>query len=612
VERIGRAIFEYRFRHRDGSDRWTRVEMRVTGEGSARQIVGYAIDINARKQAEQLMLQRTLRDPLTGLANAAHFSRTADGLVAAASHRIEATVAALIVSVRGVQAVRRTFGLELADDLLKLIGGRLARNGRAALVARIDGERYGLLVTDLSEEGALTLGGAIRDALERPFMLAGNVLAVQPFIGVAVYPKHADDARTLLRRADLAVDVASSVDARVAVYNAAVEDRTASQVRLMAELREAIDRGQLELHYQPIMRAKDHAVVALEALARWQHPRRGTIPPSEFIGIAEHTGLMKPLTEWALGAAIHQAKQWRARGMTAPISVNLSVRNLTDPALVNTVLTLLRGYDVPAEALMVEVTESAIMSEPQASLATLHGLRDAGIRIAIDDFGVGQSSLDYLGNLPADVLKLDRSFTRRLKSDARTAVIARSVAELGHALGFATLAEGVEDLETARLLESLGYDEMQGYAFARPMPAAKVEAFLAGHAAPRAGEAPGPAKAQREVLMVVDDDAAMRSSLTRMLARRGFEVLSAGDADEALALCDQAGGKIDLILSDVMLPGTTGPELAEKIARRTTHPRVLYMSGLPDGIAKTNGLRGLLAKPFSEQHLLRTVTEALA
>ncbi|HET6316370.1 MAG TPA: GGDEF domain-containing phosphodiesterase, partial [Chloroflexota bacterium] len=306
-------------------------------------------------------------------------------------------------------------------------------------------------------------------SLEAPCTIDGYSVDLEASIGIAVSPEHGHDARTLLRHADVAMYIAKADRTGYAVYAPNQDRHTTDRLGLVAELRNAIDAEQLFLHYQPKVDCRTGDVSGVEALVRWQHPQRGTIAPDQFIPLAEETGLIDPLTRWVLGEALRQSRAWQRNGLALPIAINLSMRNLQDPQLAQVVADLLALSDVPPSWLTLEITETAVMADPVRALAVLDQLRRTGVRIAIDDFGTGHTSLAYLRQIPADELKIDRSFIGSVLTDASGRAIVRSTIELSHSLALRVVAEGVEDEPTWRALAALGCDESQGYYLTRPL-----------------------------------------------------------------------------------------------------------------------------------------------
>ena len=309
------------------------------------------------------------------------------------------------------------------------------------------------------------------EALERPFEVDGLTLVPEASIGIASSPTDGDDAPTLLQRADVAMYAAKAAGAPYAFYAADADVNSPSRLSLVGDLRHALDaEGQLVLYYQPLATVETRVVQAMEALVRWEHPTLGLLPPIDFIPLAEHSGLIRPLTSWVLDHAIAQCAQWRAEGIELVVAVNLSGRNLREPDLPAQVAGLLERHGVPASSLELEITESALMSEPALAMRLLSELSELGVRLALDDFGTGYSSLAYLRDLPADELKIDRRFVAAMLTNAADASIVQSVIDLAHNLGMRVTAEGVETEAAWSHLATLDCDQIQGYHLARPAP----------------------------------------------------------------------------------------------------------------------------------------------
>jgi EAL domain-containing protein (putative c-di-GMP-specific phosphodiesterase class I) len=405
----------------------------------------------------------------------------------------------------------------------------------------------------------------------------------------------------------------------VMVAAARSEQGHLSRLDTFAGLRAAIKNDELRLHYQPIVELPSIRVSGVEALVRWQHPERGLLAPGEFIAVAEQSGLIVPLTKWVLDAALRQSREWSDEGRPMRISVNVGAkslnRNAALPALVG---EMLRSHAVDPELLVLEVTESDVMTDPEQAITCLRELKALGVRIEIDDFGTGYSSLTYLQKLPLDAVKIDRSFITPLFVDPGTSAIVRAAIELSHALGLETIAEGVEDQTVVEMLGAMGCDFAQGFVFARPMTAEKLVGWLAAHAnyqfpAPAplipmetiASSAPG------RTVLVVDDEHPFRISAHRILTAQGFKVLHAATASEALRLCATHRGDIDLVLTDLFLTDWQGHKLATHLRHLYPELRVMFMSGDPAGGQLVGDAR-FLAKPFSRQQLVAGVSGALA
>jgi EAL domain-containing protein (putative c-di-GMP-specific phosphodiesterase class I) len=300
-------------------------------------------------------------------------------------------------------------------------------------------------------------------------------------VGVAIWPDHGDDATVLLQRADVAMYAAKESQRGVDVYDPEKDTYSLERLALVGELRTAIERGDLAVHYQPKADVATGRLLGMEALVRWHHPRHGNVPPEEIIAIAEQTGLIRPLTLWVLNQALRQCRQWRRDGRPFDVAVNLSIRNILDTELPADVLRLLTDLGLPASSLTFEITETAIMNDPVRTVAVLGRLRSMGVRLAIDDFGTGYSSFSHLRRLPVDEIKIDKSFVQHLATDQSDLVIVRSIVDLGRNLGLRVVAEGVEDEAAWRELAMLGCDVIQGYILTRPLAPAQLDAWLTVH-----------------------------------------------------------------------------------------------------------------------------------
>jgi len=383
-----------------------------------------------------------------------------------------------ILDLDGFKEINDTLGHDAGDVLLREVARRLSNGVRPGdLVARLGGDEFALLLQNVDAAIATRVAEQLSGLLAHGFELGGQRLDVRASIGIAVHPTDGQDPATLLRRADLAMYVAKRSHATSVVFAPEQDQDSTERLTLLSELREAIETDQLVLYYQPKQDLSRGLVTGAEALVRWQRPDRGIIPPDRFIPLAEQTGLIGPLTDWVLRAAVQQAHIWQREHPEMRVAVNLSMRNLQDPDLAQKIAGLLQRW--PAQ-LDVEITESALMADPERALATLLALSDVGLRIAIDDFGTGYSSLAYLKRLPVDVLKIDRSFVRDLHTNTNDQIIVRSTIDLAHNLGLRVVAEGVEDAIAADVLREFGCDEIQGYYLSRPVPPREFEGWLNG------------------------------------------------------------------------------------------------------------------------------------
>jgi predicted signal transduction protein with EAL and GGDEF domain len=348
----------------------------------------------------------------------------------------------------------------------------------ADTLARLGGDEFAVLLTSGADvANATATARHIRDALADPFQLGGIFLQSNASIGIAVYPDHATDAETLVQRADVAMYTAKRGGLGHAVYAPEQDQSSVHRLALLGELRRAIAKDELVVHYQPCLDLRTGTVSGAEALVRWDHPTHGLMAPSEFIELAEVSGAIGALTRWVIGAAIEQATRWQRAGWRLPVAVNLSVRNLYDRELVPWLSDCLATRGIDASLLTLEVTESELMDDPILAMEVLGKVKALGASTAIDDFGTGYSSLAYLKHLPIDELKIDRSFVSTMVADESDLTIVRSTIDLSHNLGLDVVAEGVEDAPTLVRLAELGCDRVQGYFVSRPVPADVLEAW---------------------------------------------------------------------------------------------------------------------------------------
>ncbi|HEX2111401.1 MAG TPA: EAL domain-containing protein [Gaiellaceae bacterium] len=435
-----------------------------------------------RRQADENQWQ-ALHDALTGLPNRTLFrDRLLQAL--AAARRDGSQAAVMLLDLDRFKEVNDTLGHGSGDLLLTELARRLREVVRESdTIARLGGDEFAVMLPRVqAHTDPVDAAVRIVRALDRPFVLQEVPIAVEASIGIAIFPQHGSDVDTLLQRADVAMYAAKGGHGAYAVYDPANDDYSPGRLRLIAELRRAIDEGELTLHYQPKEALASGEVVGAEALVRWQHPERGLLAPGEFLPVAQHTNLIRPLTLYVLDAALSQCAAWRRDGLELHVAVNLSSRSLLDVELPADVERLLAKWELDGDALELEITETTIMADPLRAAAVLDGLNLLGVRIAIDDFGTGYSSLAYLSGLPVDEIKIDRSFVTAMNESASHAVIVRSTIDLGRNLGLDVVAEGVETAEVREALRDLGCDAAQGFFLSRPVPPADLAAWLRARA----------------------------------------------------------------------------------------------------------------------------------
>jgi len=428
--------------------------------------------------ANETLQHQALHDPLTDLPNRQLLlTRIAEAVLVA--QRCGSGMVLLMLDLDRFKEVNDTFGHQLGDLLLQQVGRRLCQAVDAtATVARLGGDEFAVFLPTADEACAQEVALALGRALEASFLIEGYPLQVEASIGIALHPTHGSDALTLFRHADVAMYVAKQRHEGCTLYDIRHDKFSPRRLALLGDLRQAIATDELRLYYQPKAELQTGLVKSVEALVRWQHPTHGFIPPDQFIPLAEQTGLIEPLTRWVVETAVAQCRRWMESGVTLSVAVNLSVWNLRDGSLPDTIADLLTRYGVPPTLLCCEITESAVMTDAEHALQVLQRLFAMGVRIAVDDYGTGYASLSYLKRLPADELKIDRAFVQHLTTDQADQAIVRSTVNMAHSLGIRVVAEGVEDLATWDALAALKCDIAQGYFLSRPVPAWDLEHWL--------------------------------------------------------------------------------------------------------------------------------------
>lgn len=430
---------------------------------------------------EESIARLAYRDSLTDLPNRTRFMEAFDGMADGA----EAVVA--VLNIDRFAMINNALGYAVGDRLLRAAGQRLAALvPPSGIVARLWGGHFAILLKDADSTAARAFADAALRALRDPITLDGQRLDIGGSIGVALHPQDGLDGSTLLRRAEAAMAAARQRHSSLAFVTEIGAEPPHEQLSLIGDMRAALENGEFMLAYQPKLALASGRIVAAEALLRWRHPERGMVPPVRFIPFAEQTGFIREITPWVLKTAIRQLAAWHAAGLDIAVSANLSTLDLLDPGLPGFVERLLREHDVPSMRLCLEITESALMDDPASALARLAELADLGVKLSIDDYGVGQASLAYLKSLPVNELKLDRSFIDGIDASPRNAAIVRSTIMLSHALGLSVVAEGVETQAELDWLRANGCDVVQGYRIARPLDAALVHDWIAAWALPAA------------------------------------------------------------------------------------------------------------------------------
>ncbi len=434
---------------------------------------------DAMRASEERYLHQALHDSLTGLPNRTFFRERIERAISVEDD----SLGVVLIDIDRFKEINDTFGHYYGDLLLVELARRfqsILRKGDT--VARLGGDEFGLIVPGVGNDvGELdeTLA-RILAAIGRPFEIDGLPFYVEASIGVALYPAQGNDVDLLVKRADIAMYAAKKAGTARVIYSPEIDHHDPDGLTLLSELPRAISQREFVLHYQPKVDVRTGALTSVEALIRWRHPTRGFVPPFDFIPLTEKTGLIHAVTQFVLDEALGQIKRWDADGHRLTVAVNLSMRNLHQESLPDDVAALLQKWDLTGDRLMLEITESAIVSDPAQTKAVVGRLSALGVGISIDDFGTGYTSLSYLARLELDQIKIDRSFVSTMDSNTGDAAIVRSIISLGHDLGLEVVAEGVETAVTWEQLALLGCDVVQGYYFSRPLPAEELHRVFLG------------------------------------------------------------------------------------------------------------------------------------
>ncbi len=481
-ELSGEAPNPYTFRaiRKDGELIDVEVHETVTEIDGKAALIGSLLDVTDRKRAEAHVAERAFVDPLTRLPNRVRFMERLETELAQ-SRRYERKLAVVHLDLDSFKFVNDNWGHGVGDRLLQSLALRLTRGVREVdTIARIGADEFLVLVPDLREgEDLSRFAQKLLGLTNRPVEIGERTLQVTASVGVATYPADGQDAESLLRNADAAMYRAKDLGGNN--FELCTPELTAlavERLELQSGLRQALDRDELLLHYQPLVSISTGRMVGLEALVRWQHPVKGFLPPVTFIPVAEESGLILPLGDWVLRAATSQLKRWHATGIDLRISVNFSAKQFRERSLVHTVESALSNAGLEPKHLEVEITESIAMEGAEIVVANLNLLRSMGVGIAIDDFGTGYSSMSYLKSFPITSLKIDRSFVTDLAANAADAGIVRAIVEMAHGSKLGVIAEGVETQDQFQLLQKYGCDEMQGYWVSRPLPIDGVDRKL--------------------------------------------------------------------------------------------------------------------------------------
>jgi diguanylate cyclase (GGDEF)-like protein len=565
------------------------------------------------------MLHQAFHDALTELPNRALFlDRLEQALVR--QGRRSALTAVLFLDLDRFKWINDSLGHAAGDQLLVQVAERLGNATRPGdSVARFGGDEFVVLCDDLDGEWeALTIAKRLESALSNHFCVEGRDITVSASVGIATTASATGaTADSLLRDADAAMYRAKERGRnRIESFQGGMRARAVERLEVESDLRRALERGELRVHYQPVVRLAGAAMVGVEALVRWQHPERGLVPPGEFIPVAEETGLIQPLGAFVLRESCRQVATWnRANPERVPLSVavNLSARQMSASDLTRLVLTALNESGLEPGLLCLEITESVLMEDVTASRNVLMSLKELGVRLGIDDFGTGYSSLLYLRRFPVDILKVDRSFVSGLGQNSEDGAIVAGVLGLAHALGVGAIAEGVEEPEQADKLAALGCELAQGFLWSKPLAAEELETTFE-RLWPRLPIAPRDSQAPVRVVLA-DDRPEMRATVRIALELAGgYEIVGeAGTGAEAIAVAREQ--QPDLVLLDVLMPGMTGIEALPHITTVAPDTKVVILSAIDTAMLHAedcSGAAATLDKAIGPSKLVKQLDELLS
>ncbi|WP_395407765.1 EAL domain-containing protein [Pseudoduganella sp. UC29_106] len=613
--REGHAVL--RSYRKDGTPFWNEVHVApVLGEeGEPEHFIAIFNDITeARNDAEQLA-HHAQYDALTGLANRSLLTDRLKQAIVAGQRRKDHIMLAFI-DLDDFKLVNENLGHAKGDELLKMIAGRLLSCVRASdTVARMSGDKFILLlhshaVNELTMESHITeLVKRVLDNIAQPVDLAGQDVQINCSIGLASYPQDGLEAEALLRNAEAAMYGAKEQGRNgFQFFTSELQERARRQLQLGASLRQALEKNEFELHYQPQVSLRSGKVVGLEVLLRWRHPQQGLIGPGHFIGYAEESGLIIPIGEWVLQQACRQNKAWQDAGLpSVPVAVNVSARQVAQPGLEETVRSALEQSGLAPRYLELELTESISMNDPERSVPLMEAMKAIGVEISIDDFGTGYSNMSYLKRFPIDRLKLDISFVRDITTDPGSLAISDSIITMSHSLHLEVVAEGVESEAQLALLSARGCDIVQGYYFSKPLPADELAQLL------REGKCLPIDEMGRPALLILDDDPHLLAYFELLLSTEGYTVFATTSPQHAFELL--ARHDIGVLLCDQRMPEMNGVDFLSRTRRMYPDTVRIMLSGYDDlnvtrQAINMGAIYKFIEKPVQPDDLRAAVSEA--
>lgn len=589
-------------------------------------------ELEARRAAESRVVTLSNFDALTGLANRSLF---ADRLNQAIVNALQQThkVVVVVLGLDYFKLVNESLGYSTGNELLKIISDRLRGCVRGSdTVARLGGDEFALIFTeslsglgdghsphhprntnDETEPGTAELLQRIMKAVSASLMLADRELHVTCSMGVSLYPRDGTDSEALLKAASAALNNAKRIGSNnFQFFTVDLSAKIQARLALQGQLRLAVERKEFVLHYQPQVDLCSGHIVGVEALIRWNHPELGLVPPGQFIGLAEETGLIVPIGAWVIRTACAQSKAWERQGLGSfRMAVNVSVRQFAQPDLVEYIAAVLAETGLEPQSLEIELTESLLMQDIERSIDILQRLKAIGLQMSIDDFGTGYSSLAYLKRFPIDLLKIDQAFVRDIETSLDDTAIVKAIISMAHSLGLRVIAEGVETEAQCNFLRLNMCDEIQGYFFSRPVDTMHITDLLARDQ--RLADHLLRFKRTTRSLLLVDDEPNVSLALKRLLRSDNLQILVAESGQAGLDLLAQ--NSVDVIVSDQRMPGMTGVEFLKIAKDRYPETIRIVLSGDADVRSVTDAVNDgaiykFLSKPWSDRQLCECIEDA--
>jgi diguanylate cyclase (GGDEF)-like protein/PAS domain S-box-containing protein len=606
---------EKRYRRKDGTVFWANLTLSAVqgADGRPTHAISVIEDISERKRDEERLLHLAHYDQLTSLPNRVLLQDRLQLAIAQAG-RSQDNVAVLLLDLDRFKLVNDTLGHDAGDILLQQVTGRLQEMLRGGdTVARLGGDEFIVILSALrSPEDTSVVAQKMLDRLARPFTISNQQVFVSASIGITLYPADSDDVTTLIKNADAAMYRAKELGRNgYQFFTPELNARSHRRIELEAALRKAAANGEFSLHYQPRVNLATGRVQGVEALLRWDRPGHDAVSPGEFVPLLEDTGLILPVSEQLFGTACRQLRLWHDAGLHfMTMAVNLSARQFQSDDIADTFRRIAASAGVDMKCFEFEITESLLVHSPEQAAAILQRLKHSGATVAIDDFGTGYSSLSYLTSFPIDCVKIDRSFVENITTNPSSAAVALAVIDMARRLGLRTVAEGVETEAQLRYLAAHECDEMQGFYFSRPLPAAECTTLLeAGTGLTR--NALG-RESRDSCLLLIDDEPEDLAALERTFRRENYRILTATNAGDAFQLL--ASHRVGVVICDQRMPGIAGTELLSRI--RQMHPQTVRMalSGHTDLNAVLDAINvgavsKFLTKPWNDDRLCAMVKE---